>query len=141
MRLLAGRTLSLLRVGMHSRNVGRVRTTMTKAFQKLQLPDDVRKAIVESYYPRTVSAADSARNRAQAAYTVASAIAAALVAAGVASGFSTASETVRIIGLLALAGWITAALMFLLHGHRVLKSVPIPTSIEARRVMPWGEAG
>ena len=78
-----------------------------------QVPQDVRKAVVDAYYPKALAVADSARSRAQAGYGVASAIAAALVAAGVFGDLDERSTLVQVLGLVALGAWLVAASFFL----------------------------
>lgn len=86
------------------------------------LPEDVRRAVVESYYPRLVAASDAARSRAQGAYAIASGIALALVAAGIFTKVSSAPAVVRWLTVAAVGAWLVAAYMFLRavgpHGTR-----------------------
>jgi len=77
------------------------------------VPEDVRKAVVDAYYPRALTVSDNARGRAQAAYGVASAIAAALVAAGVFGDLGERTTAVQVLGVAALVAWLIAAGLFL----------------------------
>jgi hypothetical protein len=70
--------------------------------------------VAKAYYPRAVAAADAARTRAQAGYTIASAVAAALVAAGVFGDFEQLPTEVQVLGVVALAAWLVAAFAFML---------------------------
>jgi hypothetical protein len=70
--------------------------------------------VAKAYYPRAVAAADAARTRAQAGYTIASAIAAALVAAGIFGGIEDFEPVVQGLGVLALVGWLLAGFFFVL---------------------------
>lgn len=69
--------------------------------------------VAKAYYPRAVAAADAARGRAQAGYTIASAVAAALVAAGIFGGFDEFATAVQVLGVSALASWLGAAFAFI----------------------------
>ena len=76
------------------------------------IPRAVIEAIVNAYYPRALSSPDTARARAQAGYTIASALAAAVIAVGVFSDIGQRSIFVQVLGLLAVATWIAAALFY-----------------------------
>jgi MFS family permease len=84
----------------------------------MTIPADVRKAVVDAYYPRALGVADVARSRAQAGYGIASAIAAALVAAGVFGHLSEEPGWIRILGLAALVAWLVAAGLYLVAVSR-----------------------
>jgi MFS family permease len=72
-----------------------------------------RDAVVSAYYPDALKAAETARTRAQTAYTIASAVAAALVAAGIFGDISKEQGWVKDVGFAALLGWLVAAGMFI----------------------------
>jgi len=78
------------------------------------IPTDVRNAVVGAYYPRALSVPDTARARAQAAYSIAAAVAAAVVAAGVFGEISERNDLVQGLALAALVAWLAAAGLFLL---------------------------
>jgi hypothetical protein len=69
--------------------------------------------VVAAYWPRALAAADAARARAQAGFTVASAIATGLVAAGIFTNAAERAHAARDIGAAALALWLGAMLLFL----------------------------
>jgi MFS family permease len=79
-----------------------------------ELPDEVRSAVIGSYYPRQIATADSARSRAQAAYTVASGIALAILAAGVFTDIAHQRVLVRYLAAGTVALWLLTAFAFLL---------------------------
>lgn len=91
-----------------------------------QVPDAVRDAVVQAYYPRAVGIADAARARAQAAYAIASAIAAALVAAGVFGDIEDRAGVVQVLGFLALIGWIVAAGLFMVAVAAPFQAADLP---------------
>ncbi|NLT06226.1 MAG: hypothetical protein GXY03_07925 [Solirubrobacterales bacterium] len=74
--------------------------------------------VAKAYYPLAVAAADHARTRAQAGYTIASAVAAALVAAGIFADFAELPAVVQGLGFAALLGWLAAALGFMVAVSR-----------------------
>jgi hypothetical protein len=76
-------------------------------------PEEVRDAVVDAYYRRTMSAPESARQRAQAAYGIASALAAGIVAAGLFGGLDRRPTIVQVVAIAALAVWMIAAGLFL----------------------------
>jgi hypothetical protein len=78
-----------------------------------QIPDDVRKTVVDAYYRSAFAAPEAARNRAQAAYTIASAVAAALIAAGAFADFPERPTWEKVFGALSLAVWVLAAFLFM----------------------------
>jgi hypothetical protein len=69
--------------------------------------------VVKAYYPTVVASGDSARTRAQTAYTIASAVATAIVAAGIFGGIDDATCAVKLLGVAALAAWLAAAALFM----------------------------
>lgn len=69
--------------------------------------------IIGAYFPRYLGEPDSARTRAQTAYTIASATATALVAAGALGDIQSYPWPVEILGLLSVAGWVFAAYLFM----------------------------
>jgi hypothetical protein len=74
-----------------------------------QVDDRVVVEVLKAYYPAALTAADSARRRAQAAYTIASAVAAAIVAAGVFGNVDEARTAVKVLGVCSLVTWLLAA--------------------------------
>lgn len=77
-------------------------------------PDAVVAAIAQAYYARATASPDTARSRAQAAFGIASAVAGGLVAAAVISKFPSAHDAVQILGVFAVAFWLTATSLYLL---------------------------
>lgn len=77
-----------------------------------QVNQAVVSAIVSAYYPKLVNAADTARSRAQAAYAIGNALAGGLVGASLLTIFSNASTFTKIVGFVAVAVWILAALRY-----------------------------
>lgn len=88
----------------------------------MAIPQDVRSALVNAYYPRALAVPDGARSRAQAAYGISSAIAAALVAAGVFGGLDRRPALVQALGVGALVGWLLAAGLYLVAVSRPFQS-------------------
>jgi hypothetical protein len=82
---------------------------LAKKTSSLPYDESVSKTVVDNYYPRVISAPEAARNRAQAAYTIASAVAAALIAAGLLTSLYRRPTLVKVMGSLALVGWFLAA--------------------------------
>lgn len=97
-----------------------VRTAMTDEQNDIISPPPPGKytpkavdAIVSAYYPRRVSAVDTARARAQSAYAIASTLAGVLVGAGLLTTLEDRPMPVRILGIVALIGWLAAAGLYL----------------------------
>ena len=70
-------------------------------------------AVIGAYYPSALQAAESARTRAQAAYTIASAVAAAIVAGGVFGNIDKEPGWVQWLGVATLCAWLIAAGLFI----------------------------
>lgn len=89
--------------------------------------------VAKAYYPHALAAADAARDRAQAGYTIAAAIATALVAAGVFTDFRDFPGWVQALGVLALLLWMTAAYLFMRAvSERELAPGESPTELETQ---------
>jgi hypothetical protein len=75
--------------------------------------EDVSKEVIASYYPQLVSAADSARSRAQGAYAIANALAGGLVGASLLTLFANAATWSKIVGFAAVGVWIMASGLYI----------------------------
>ena len=84
-----------------------------------------RDAVISAYYPTALQAAESARTRAQAAYTIASAVAAAIVAGGIFGDIGAEPPGIQILGVATLAVWLLAAILFI---HAITSSVVAPNT-------------
>jgi hypothetical protein len=87
---------------------------------------------IAAYWPRALAAADAARARAQAGFTVASAIATGLVAAGIFTNAADRASAARDIGAAALALWLGTMLLFLRAiAEPAVESAPRPDAPSA----------
>lgn len=78
----------------------------------MSIAEAVVKAVVDAYYPEALKEAGSARSRAQAGYAIAGAIATAIIAGGVIGGLGSERGVVQAVGVLAVVGWLSAALLY-----------------------------
>jgi hypothetical protein len=88
-------------------------------------------AIVNAYYPRVLASAEAARTRAQSAYAIASAIAGALVIALITSKSQTASTAAKVLGIVALAAWLAATMLYIWAVAAPLQSQPAASTENA----------
>jgi hypothetical protein len=73
----------------------------------------VTQGITNAYYPQTIAQAETARSRAQAAFSISSAIATTLVGLGIFSNFRALRGVVQLVGMLALIAWVVTAGLFI----------------------------
>jgi hypothetical protein len=92
----------------------RLKAKEPEAIISPQIPSSVTQAIVNAHYPRVIAEPDSARNRAQASFTIASAIATTLVGFSVLGDFDALSVPVQVLGVLALFTWVATAVFYII---------------------------
>jgi hypothetical protein len=90
------------------------------------IDERVAEAVIDAYYPRAIAIAETARNRAQAAYAIVSALAGGTVAGVLLTMPESRPILTRVLGCVAMAAWLFAAGLYLM-------AIAVPVQIDK----PW----